>query len=150
MTRIEEILKTDKFESEHHKAILNIVYTSNYLNGLLKGPLGKEKVTLQQYNILRILRGQHPTPATINLIKERLLDHMSDVSRIIDRLVEKQLVSRKVCPRDRRAVDILITDKGLAILMKLDPLMAVSSLLNKNLTDEECDQLNHLLDKLRG
>nr|WP_028297863.1 MarR family transcriptional regulator [Olivibacter sitiensis] len=148
--KIEEVLKTDKFENDYHKAVLNIVYTSNYVNGLLKVPLSKQKVTLQQYNILRILRGQYPSPATVNLIKERLLDHMSDVSRIIDRLVEKQLVSRKVCPSDRRAVDICITDKGLALLEKLDPLMSVHSVLDNNLTDEECLQLNYLLDKLRG
>ncbi|WP_342663604.1 MarR family winged helix-turn-helix transcriptional regulator [Olivibacter sitiensis] len=150
MMKIEEVLKTDKFENDYHKAVLNIVYTSNYVNGLLKVPLSKQKVTLQQYNILRILRGQYPSPATVNLIKERLLDHMSDVSRIIDRLVEKQLVSRKVCPSDRRAVDICITDKGLALLEKLDPLMSVHSVLDNNLTDEECLQLNYLLDKLRG
>lgn len=150
MSKIEEVLKTDKFESEYHKALLNILYTSNWLNALLKEPISKEHITLQQYNILRILRGQYPNPATINLIKERLLDNMSDVSRIIDRLVEKKLVSRKVCPSDRRAVDILITENGLETLQKLDPSMCIASLLKKTLTADECQQMNVLLDKMRG
>ncbi len=71
------------------------------------------KITTQQYNVLRILRGQHPNPASINLIIERMLDKMSNASRIVDKLVAKKLADRKVCPEDRRMVDVLITDKGI-------------------------------------
>ena len=148
--KIEEVLVTNKFENEYHKASLNIIYTSNFIQSLLKERTDKEKITLQQYNILRILRGQHAKPATINLLKERLLDRMSDVSRIIDRLVKKNLVSRCISDKDRRAVDIYITNDGLEILKRLDQKMSVLSVLEKTLSDDECKQLNYLLDKMRG
>lgn len=148
--KIEEVLVTNKFENEYHKASLNIIYTSNFIQSLLKERTDKEKITLQQYNILRILRGQHTKPATINLLKERLLDRMSDVSRIIDRLVKKNLVSRCTSDKDRRAVDIYITNDGLEILKRLDQKMSVLSVLEKTLSDDECKQLNYLLDKMRG
>lgn len=148
--KIEEVLLTNKFENEYHKASLNIIYTSNFIQSLLKKRTDKEHITLQQYNILRILRGQNSKPATINLLKERLLDRMSDVSRIIDRLVQKKLVSRCVSNVDRRAVDIFITAEGLEVLKKLDREMAIHSILEQQLTDDECKQLNFLLDKMRG
>jgi DNA-binding MarR family transcriptional regulator len=105
---------------------------------------------MQQYNILRILRGQHPQPATINLLKERMLDKMSDASRIVERLVQKGLVSRCTNERDRRAVDIMINDKGLEILKTLDLELNINNILKNNLSDEEAVQLNILLDKMRG
>ena len=148
--KIEDVLVTNKFESEYHKVSLNIIYTSNFLQGLLKERTDKEKITLQQYNVLRILRGQRGKPVTINLLKERLLDRMSDVSRIIDRLVHKKLVSRCISDKDRRAVDIVITEEGLAVLRKLDEEMSIHRILESHLTDDECRQLNDLLDKLRG
>lgn len=148
--KIEEVLVMSKFESEYHKASLNIIYTSNFIQSLSKHVTDHEKITLQQYNVLRILRGQNGKPATINLLKDRLLDRMSDVSRIVDRLVQKRLVSRCTSKMDRRAVDIMITKEGLAILDRMDTKMSIDSLLDKKLTDQECAQLNYLLDKLRG
>jgi len=148
--KIEEVLLTNNFDSEYHKASLNVIYTSNYIQGLLKKKTDKEKITLQQYNVLRILRGQKSKPATVNLVKERLLDRMSDVSRIIDRLVQKKLVSRCTSNKDRRAVDIFITPEGLNILAKLDKEMTINAVLEKKLSDEECRRLNELLDKMRG
>lgn len=148
--KIEEVLVMNKFESEYHKASLNVIYTSNFIQSLSKQITDQEKITLQQYNVLRILRGQNGQPATINLLKERLLDRMSDVSRIVDRLVQKELVSRCTSKMDRRAVDIIITRDGLAILDRMDKKMSIDNLLEKKLTDQECQQLNYLLDKLRG
>ncbi|QNL49518.1 MarR family transcriptional regulator [Olivibacter sp. SDN3] len=148
--KIEEVLLTNKFENEYHKASLNIMYTSNFIQSLLKRRTDKEHITLQQYNILRILRGQNSKPATINLLKERLLDRMSDVSRIVDRLVQKKLVSRRMSNVDRRAVDIFITVEGLEVLKKLDKEMSIHAVLEQKLTDDECKQLNALLDKMRG
>ncbi len=147
--RIEEEIN-GRFESEYHKTALNIMFTNNWLTGLLKQRTDKVKITLQQYNILRILRGQHPSPATVNLLKERMLDRMSDVSRIIDRLVQKELVSRCTSNRDRRAVDVLITDKGLEVLSQLDEAMKITNVLDEYLTPKECETLNRLLDKMRG
>jgi len=147
--KIEEELKTENFESNYHKVTLNILFTANWIKERLKVCTDKEKITLQQYNILRILRGQYPHPTTSNLIKERLLDKMSDVSRLIDRLVQKGLVSRSISTVDRRAVDILLTKKGFESLKKLDEPMKTSAVLNQNLSQEECEILNNLLNKIR-
>jgi len=147
--RLEDELQTDKFESNYHKVTLNILFTSNWITEQLKKCTKKEKVTLQQYNILRILRGRYPKPSTVNLIKERLLDKMSDVSRLIDRMEQQELVSRTISPVDRRAVDILITKKGLDKLQKLDGPMRIDTILSQNLTDKECEMLNMLLEKMR-
>ena len=99
---------------------------------------------------MRILRGQYPKPATVNLLKERMIDKMSDASRIVDRLVQKELVSRCTNTKDRRAVDVRISDKGLDILSKMDGEFKVKDILQKNLTAEEAATLSDLLDKLRG
>ncbi|SEN51432.1 DNA-binding transcriptional regulator, MarR family [bacterium A37T11] len=149
--KLEDEIKS-RFQNEYHKAALNIMFTNSWLISLLKKRTDAKHITLQQYNILRILRGQHPNPATVNLLKERMIDKMPDVSRIIDRLVQKEFVSRCTNNRDRRAVDILITDKGLNILHQLDidDEMKLDHLLNKNLTEQECQTLNYLLDKMRS
>ncbi len=147
---IEKEIQNAKFKDNYQKASVNIIYTYNWLNSLIKAELSKSKITPQQFNILRILRGQHPKPATINIIKDRMLDKMSDASRIVDRLVSKELVTRTVSERDRRAVDILISDKGLALLanIKLEEAMAV--VFKDNITDQKASQLSDLLDIFRG
>lgn len=147
---IEKEIQNEKFKDNYQKASVNIIYTYNWLNALIKSELGKSKITQQQFNILRILRGQHPKPATINVIKERMLDKMSDASRIVDRLVIKQLVTRKVCERDRRAVDIKISDKGLALLdgIKLEEFMAIK--FKQHISEEDAQRLSDLLDTFRG
>ncbi|MBC8051707.1 MAG: MarR family transcriptional regulator [Sphingobacteriaceae bacterium] len=139
-----------KFENDYHKVVVNTIYTYGWITDLLKQRLGKYKITTQQFNVLRILRGQYPGPATINLLKDRMLDKMSDASRIVERLVQKGLVTRCVNQKDRRAVDIVINDKGLELLKKLDPVITPIDVLKANLTETEAKQLNFLLDKLRG
>ncbi|WP_353196184.1 MarR family transcriptional regulator [Parapedobacter defluvii] len=148
--RIEEEIQTRKFRNEQHKATVNIVFTSNWITGILEKRANLEQITLQQFNVLRILRGQYPKPATNSLVKERMLDKMPDVSRIIDRLVAKELVSRGKCSTDRRAVDVMITPKGLDKLEALEESMMMMDVLQENITEEECRTLNELLDKLRG
>lgn len=148
--KIEQELKSEKFESAYQKATLNIIFTSNWINAQLKKKTDKEKITLQQYNILRILRGQYPNPANLGMIKERLLDKMSDVSRLIDRLLLKELVVRTTSLKDKRAVDIVISKKGLEILERLDEPMRMRSILDQRLTEAECATLNDLLDRFRG
>lgn len=142
-------INSNKFDNNHHKSIVNLIYTYGWISNVLKLKLNKYDVTLQQYNVMRILRGQYPKPATINLIKERMLDKMSDASRIVDRLVQKELVSRNVNTSDRRAVDILITQKGLDILDKLDGELLFNELLNKDFTNSDAGILSDLLDKMR-
>ncbi|WP_317233057.1 MULTISPECIES: MarR family winged helix-turn-helix transcriptional regulator [Pontibacter] len=147
--KIEDEIKQSAFKSEYHKAYINLLYTSNWLeqeqSNLFK-PFG---VTLPQYNVLRILRGQHPKPATVSLLIERMLDKTSNASRIVDKLEAKELVTRKQCPNDRRTVDVLITDKGLALLKEMDTLDGGSKTGIRNLTEQETTELNRLLDKIR-
>lgn len=141
---------TSKFEDNYHKATVNIFYTSGWLNNILKCKFEKYNLTHQQFNVLRILRGQYPKPATVNLLKERMLDKMSDASRIVDRLVQKGLVSRCTNTIDRRAVDIRISKCGIKILITMDTEFEAMDFLKNNLTSEEAGSLSDLLDKLRG
>ena len=147
---IEKEIYNRKFENSHQKAVVNLLYTYGWITNLLRLLLNKHNVTLQQYNILRILRGQHPNPATINILKERVLDKMSDASRIVERLVQKDLVIRCVSDKDRRAVDILISQNGLDILQKLDTEISLKAMLSNNISEEEASTLSGLLDKMRG
>lgn len=146
---IGEDIKQAKFRSQLNKAIVNIIYTNNWLSQhqvVLFKPYG---LTTPQFNVLRILRGQHPKPATINLLIERMLDKSSNASRIVDKLESKGLVARKQCPNDRRAVDVVITSQGLDLLAKTDEDMDRWEDGLVSLTEEEAKQLNDLLDKLR-
>jgi DNA-binding MarR family transcriptional regulator len=147
---IEKEIKNAKFLNNYQKVSVNIVYTYNWLNSLLKAELDKYQITNQQFNILRILKGQYPKPATINILKERMLDKMSDASRIVDRLVQKELVTRCVNEKDRRAVDIVITEKGLNLLKSVLIEDLITHALQNNVTEEQANTLSLLLDKLRG
>ena len=129
--------------------MLNLIYTTNWLTAKQDTLFKNSDVTVQQYNVLRILRGQYPNPCNIKLIKERMLDRMSDASRIVDKLFAKKLLIRKECPNDRRNVDVLITEEGLDLLKSLDHVDALSKQMIKSLTDQEINTLNDLLDKLR-
>src|ERR1700710_3016018 len=148
--RIDEEIQSNKFEDNYHKAVINITYTDGWLNNAIRPYFEKYNLTNQQFNILRILRGQYPKPATVNLLKDRMIDKMSDASRIVDRLVQKGLVSRCTNTKDRRAVDIRINDAGMEILTKMDAELEDKDYLKNNLTDEEAVKLSDLLDKLRG
>jgi DNA-binding MarR family transcriptional regulator len=147
---LEKEIISNKFESSYHKSAVNIIYTYSWLIAQFKKRLSKYDLTVQQFNILRILRGQYPNPATINLLKERMLDKMSDASRIVDRLIQKELVTRSINNADRRAVDVKINEKGLKVLETLDPHMTGRDFLEHNLTENEAEQLSDLLDKFRG
>jgi len=148
--RIDEEIQSSKFEDNYHKAVINITYTFGWLSNAFRCQFDRYNLTQQQFNILRILRGQYPNPATVNLLKERMLDKMSDASRIVDRLVQKGLVSRCTNSKDRRAVDIRISETGLDILARLDEEFKTKDVLQNNLSEEEAGQLSDLLDKLRG
>jgi DNA-binding MarR family transcriptional regulator len=148
--RIEDEIKNPKFEDNYQKVVINLAYTSGWLANLMKPEFERFNLTQQQFNILRILRGQYPKPATVNLLKERMIDKMSDASRIVDRLIQKGLVSRCTNKADRRAVDIRISDEGLNILSKMDIEFRSREILKSNLTEAEALQLSDLLDKLRG
>jgi len=148
--QIGEEIQSNKFEDNYHKAVINITYTYGWLSNTFRCRFERHNLTQQQFNVLRILRGQYPNPATINMIKERMLDKMSDASRIVDRLIQKGLVSRCTNNKDRRAVDIRISEAGLDILSKMDEEFKTKDMLKGNLTEEEAGKLSDLLDKLRG
>jgi DNA-binding MarR family transcriptional regulator len=148
--KIEEEIKQSAFRSPHQKAYINLVYTAGWLEQEQSSQFKPFGVTLPQYNILRILRGQHPKPATVSLLIERMLDKTSNASRIVDKLVAKELVTRQQCPHDRRTVDVLITEKGLELLKQMDELEGGKGTGITNLSDEEALQLSQLLDKIRG
>ena len=147
---IEDDIQSTKFEDNFQKVAINIAYTDGWLQNNFRSHFEKYNLTSQQFNVLRILRGQYPKPATVNLLKERMIDKMSDASRIVDRLVQKELVSRCTNTSDRRAVDIRISDEGLEILKKMDACFKTKDLFKQNLTEEEAGQLSDLLDKMRG
>ena len=129
--------------------MLNLVYTTNWITAKQGNFFKDLDITSQQYNVLRILRGQYPNPCSIKLIKERMLDRMSDTSRIVDKLFTKKLLQRNECPNDRRSVNVIITDKGLELLKSLDHVDDIAKQTLKSLTTEEINTLNDLLDKLR-
>src|ERR1700754_5076579 len=131
--RLEDEIQSSKFDDNYQKAVINIFFTEGWLNNSLRCHFEKHNLTNQQFNILRILRGQYPKPATVNLLKERMIDKMSDASRIVDRLVQKEMITRCTNNKDRRAVDIRISEKGLAILEKMDAEMKTRDMLKNNL-----------------
>ncbi len=147
---ISEDIKQSKFKSELNKAIINIIYTNNWLQQKQVQMFKPYGLTLPQYNILRILRGQHPKPATVNLLIERMLDKSSNASRIVDKLESKNLVARKQCSDDRRAVDVFITSEGLNTLDQIDAQLSEWEGSLKGLNEEDCKNLNDMLDRIRS
>jgi DNA-binding MarR family transcriptional regulator len=147
---IETDIKQTKFRNPHHRMALNLLYTTNWLSNSQACLLKPYDLTPQQYNVLRILRGQYPNPVRVNDIIERMLDKMSNASRLVDKLLLKGFVKRTECSQDRRAVDVVITEAGLEILSELDKMQDSWENQLKRLSEQEADLLSELLDKLRG
>ncbi len=148
--KLEEEIKQKSFKSEYQKLAVNIIFTHGWLMSSQKKLFDQYKITGTQYNILRILRGQHPQPVSINSLKDRMLDKMSDTSRLVERLRIKKLIDRKICEDDRRKSEVRITEKGLKLLKDLDSIDAEFEKLFKALNNSEIVHLNNLLDKARG
>lgn len=145
---IENDINQRNFKSEYQKAIVNLVYTYNWTTAQLKNIFDYENLTMQQFNILRILRGSNKPLSTLQ-IRERMLDKMSDTSRIVDRLILKELVKKNTCKADKRLVDVTITNKGKEVLAKLDKHEFTMENIIQSLTESEAKMLNTLLDKMR-
>ena len=139
-----------KFRNESHKSMVNLLYTGLVVQGFMNEYFKKQAISQQQYNVLRILRGQYPEAVNIGLIKERMLDQNSDASRIIERLKAKKLVSRKECKTDRRQKDVLITQKGLDLLAELDKFDMEFDKVFDSFDEKELKKLNKTLDKVRS
>ena len=146
---IEKDIHQENFRNDFHRAYINLFYTYGWLMERVKKILSKSDITPQQYNILRILRGNHPTPLSTLQIRDRMLDKMSDTSRIVDRLVAKNLVSKKTNDNDKRLVDVTITDAGLELLASMDEKNEELDSILENLNIEEAMVLNNTLDKIR-
>jgi len=147
---IEKDIQQQKFRNEYQKAVVNLIYTSNWMRERTSGIIEAEGITPQQFNILRILRGSHPMPLSTLQIRERMLDKMSDTSRIVDRLIAKGLVKKYICKKDRRLVDVIIAEKGMKMLERLDKRQDEMDAILGNLTEKEASFLSKLLDKIRS
>lgn len=148
--KIEEVVKSNAIMGLSQKAVLNIIYTQNNINERLIEILKPYDLSNEQYNVLRILRGQKGNPANMCLIQERMLAKTSNTTRLVDKLLLKELVTRKVCKENRRKVEVLITEKGLDILKELDPKVDnYEQNIVANLSSGELEQLNDLLEKIR-
>jgi len=146
----DEIKQVKAFKNDYNKAVVNLIYTYNWLESSSKSFFKEFDLTSQQFNILRILQGQYPNPATINLLRERMLDKMCDASRLVERLRLKGLIERSQASSDKRAVDILITKKGRDLLVEIELKFPAFEKKMQTLNESEIKDLNNLLDKLRG
>jgi len=148
--KIEEAIKqTRPFESEHQKAGVNLMYTHGWYASQLRAFFKKFGLTAKQYNILRILKGAGQ-PVSTSFVRERLLDKMSDVSRIVDRMHDKGLLSKSVCSNDKRLVDLSLTDEAHALMGEVRRRTEIMEQIMSNLDEDELRTLNDLLDKMRG
>jgi DNA-binding MarR family transcriptional regulator len=149
--KLEDEIKQKSFSSPVQKMLLNVYFTSSWFAVQTTRTLKPYRLTLQQYNVLRILRGQQNKPASVGLIQERMLDKSSNASRLIDKLVLKKLVDRKTCPSDRRQMEIRITQKGLDVLAELDTKLSVNEVeVGKVVSFDEAKVVSDILDKVRG
>ena len=147
---IEKDIQQQHFQSESQKAIVNLVYTYHWITEKIKTMLSQDGITMQQFNILRILRGSDPQPLSTLTIRERMLDKMSDTSRIVDRLVLKGWVIKRICASDKRLVDVSITKEGKRLLEKIDKRMDEMNTVVSSLSQQDLKLLNELLDQMRS
>lgn len=148
--RIEEIIKSNIAMDNDKKVILNILYTQNVITDKFNEVLKPHDLSSEQYNVLRILRGQKGCPANMSVIQDRMIAKNSNTTRLIDKLLIKELVTREVCPENRRKIEILITQKGLDLLLELDSkVVEHERFFAENLSQTELEQLNLLLEKYR-
>lgn len=147
MSSIEELIHQPNFKNKYQRALISFIYANSILNTKQQDYFKGFGITPQQFNVLRILRGQYPNPATVNLIRERMLEKNSDVSRIVERLKKAELLERVTCEQDRRAVDVVITQKGLNLLQVIDADGEMDGEIFKCFNKEEIEKLNELLNK---
>lgn len=148
--RFEEEIKQSSFKNSREKAIINVVFTGNWLRDRTDVVLKPYMINEQHYNLLRILRGRHPLTICPSEIKEVLINKRGDLTRLLDKLVAMELVERDVNPDNRRMINLKISEKGIDFLAQLDPEMEKLSRTNNALTVEESERLSNLLDKMRG
>lgn len=148
--QIEDAIKSIHSLAISTKTVVNMMYTSRIIEEAIVGVLKQYDLTTPQYNVLRILRGQHGNPAHLSTLQDRMIDKNSNTTRLVDKLIKKGWVQRNVCKLNRRKIEMFITDDGLKILKQLDPIIENNNKnILRNLTNNELEHLNGLLDKLR-
>lgn len=149
--KIEEIIKSTVTLDYSKKIVLNLLYTQNVIAEKFNTLMKPYELSTEQYNVLRILRGQKGCPANMCVIQERMIAKNSNTTRLIDKLLDKQLVTRDVCTENRRKIEVQITKKGLELLIELDPqVIEYEKSFSNNLNQKEIEQLNYLLEKYRN
>ena len=148
--KFEEQIKQPSFNNAREKAIVNILYTGNWIQDRTEGILKPKGINEQHYNILRILRGRHPLTICPGEIKEVLINKRGDLTRLLDKLVNMELVDRNINPDNRRMINLKLTETGIGLLADLDPEFEILNQKNNALSEDESEQLSNLLDKLRG
>ncbi len=149
--KIEELLKTKDTMQPSKKLALNLIVTANHISDKIQEAIKPFGISSQQFNVLRILRGQKGKPANLSTIQERMVTKMSNTTRLVDKLVEKGLSERIICPSNRRKIEIRITEEGLLLLKELDPIIEnVENSFAEKINDKEIESLNTKLNELRG
>lgn len=148
--KFEEEIKQKKFKNSSQKAILNVMFTANWLDAEFRDTFKPFGITQQQYNVLRILKGRFPNPANPSEIKDVMLDKNPDLTRLCDRMITNGWISRDIDSKNRRKMNIAITQSGIDLLEKIAPLMNKAESKFNKMNDSDLEKLSHLLDKLRG
>ena len=148
---IEDLIKTKAKLPLHKRVLINLIYTERILKEQINTELKSFDISIQQFNVLRILKGQQGTPANLSTIQERMVNKMSNTTRLVDKLLNKGLVERRICPANRRKIEITITQEGLNFLKEVDPVIEdLEKKITAPFTQSELEQFNTLLDKLRS
>lgn len=148
--KIEDAIKQPTFKDEFEKVDINIIFTSNWMHNQLHGLLKPYDISQQQFNILRILRGQKGKPAPLKLLTERMMDKMSNTSRLVDKMLKKDLLERNICPDNRRQVEISLTKKGLNACNEISTIIEKVRKDSQKISEKEAIELNRILDKIRS
>lgn len=148
--RIEDEIQQKEFKDDHRRMVVNLLFTNNWLNQQFIPFFRQLGLTLQQHNVLSILRGQHPEPVCFGEIQERMVDRNSNVTRLVDKLIEKGYVTREICQANRRMIEVRLTPEGEQKLEQIDAQLPSFYQRFHNLTKEEAVLMSKLLDKLRG
>ncbi|WP_072319015.1 MarR family winged helix-turn-helix transcriptional regulator [Sinomicrobium oceani] len=148
--KIEDVIKTQNMQM-HTRTIINLVYTANEINNSISDAIKPFEISIPQFNVLRILKGQKGQPANLSTIQDRMIAKMSNTTRIVDKLIDKGLVKRIQCPKNRRKVEIFITKEGLTLLEKVNIAVAdTEKEIVSRLSEDQLEMLNQVLDTLRS
>jgi len=147
---LEEELKQRRYVNIHQKAHLNVLFSANWLITQTKEVLKPYDITHQQFNVLKILKGKYPNTCAVHDIKEVMIDRGPDLTRLLNRLIKKGYVTRNVCEENRRKLDIAITEEGIKLIKEIDPKLKKQFIDHPVISEEEANELNRILDKMRS